>query len=146
MTRRHLRPSALAVLVAAVALALAACAGGSSTPQVASLGTSASPGAGSDPGTTASPGTGSGSGGRSTPDVTPLLNEWAACERSNGDPEQTDPTVDANGVIYSPSRKGPSRLGTSTSVPARAASTWPRPGTSLGPPTRSPPRPIRPST
>jgi len=105
MTRRRLRPGALAVLVTAVALALAACTGGSSTPQVASLGTSASPGAGSDPGTTANPGTGSGSG-RSTPDVTPLLNEWAACERSNGDPEQTDPTVDANGVIYITIPKG----------------------------------------
>ena len=32
--------------------------------------------------------------------MTPLLNEWAACERSNGDPDQADPTVDANGVIH----------------------------------------------
>jgi hypothetical protein len=32
--------------------------------------------------------------------VTSLLNRWAACERSNGDPQQADPTVDANGVIW----------------------------------------------
>jgi len=32
--------------------------------------------------------------------VTGLLNQWAACERSNGDPQQTDPTVDSSGVIY----------------------------------------------
>ena len=32
--------------------------------------------------------------------MTPLLNEWAACERSHGDPDQADPTVDASGVIY----------------------------------------------
>ena len=44
MTRMHRRPGALAILVAAAALALAACSGGSSTPQVASLGTSTSPG------------------------------------------------------------------------------------------------------
>ena len=32
--------------------------------------------------------------------MTSLLNEWAACERSHGDPNQTDPTVSAGGVIY----------------------------------------------
>ena len=31
--------------------------------------------------------------------MTPLLNEWAACERSHGDPDQADPTVSASGVI-----------------------------------------------
>jgi hypothetical protein len=94
--RMHRRPGALAILVAAAALALAACSGGPSTPQVASLGTS------TDPGTSASPGTGSGG---STPathppnDATRLVDEWAACERSHGDPNQADPTIDANGVI-----------------------------------------------
>ena len=32
--------------------------------------------------------------------MTPLLNQWAACERSHGDPDQSDPTVSAGGVIY----------------------------------------------
>lgn len=111
MTRMHRRPGALAILVGATALALAACSGGSSTPQIASLGTSASPGTGSDPAISTTPGTGSGTSGGTTPatqpgNVTPLLNEWAACERSNGDPDQTDPTVDANGVIYITIPKG----------------------------------------
>lgn len=94
MTRTHRRPGALAVLAAAAALALAACSGGSSISQVASLGTSASPG------------TGSGTSGGSTPatqppgNVTRLVNEWAACERSHGDPDQADPTIDASGVIH----------------------------------------------
>jgi hypothetical protein len=96
-TRLHRRPGALAILVALAALALAACSGGPSTPQVASLGTS------TDPGTSASPGTGSGG---STPathppnDATRLVDEWAACERSHGDPNQADPTIDATGVIH----------------------------------------------
>jgi hypothetical protein len=77
----HWRPSAVAILIAATALALAACSGRSSTPQVASVGT----------GTSGGPGSGSGTSAGSTPatqpdDVTSLLNEWAACERGNGDP------------------------------------------------------------
>ena len=110
MTRMGRRPGALAILAAAAALALAACSGAAAAPQVASLGTS--PGTSSGPGTSAStsipgasssPGTTSGSGGaRATiaGNVTSLLNEWAACERSHGDPNQTDPTVSAGGVIY----------------------------------------------
>jgi hypothetical protein len=66
------RPGGLAVLVASAAPALAACRGGSSTSQIASLGTSS----------------GSGSGRGSVPatqpaGVTALLNEWGARERSN---------------------------------------------------------------
>ena len=107
MTRMGRRPGALAILAAAAALALAACSGTAAAPQVASLGTS--PGTSSGPGTSASipgassPGTTSSSGGtRATiaGNVTPLLNEWPACERSFGDPDQTDPTVSAGGVIY----------------------------------------------
>ena len=99
MTRMHRRPGALAILVAAAALALAACSGGPNTPQVASLGTS------TDPGTSTSPGTGSGTTGGSTPATrsasgpTRLVDEWAACERDHGDPNQADPTIDASGVI-----------------------------------------------
>jgi hypothetical protein len=88
----------LTVLVATATLALAACSGTSTTPQVASLGT------GSGPGSNTAPASG-GATSRSTSDslpgnVTSLLNQWAVCERSNGDPQQTVPTVDANGVIY----------------------------------------------
>ena len=109
------RPGALAILAAAAALALAACSSsssGSSSPQVASLGTSSGPGTSTSPGTSSDPGTSTSSGTSSGPgtsggtratiagNVTPLLNEWAACERSHGDPDQADPTVDASGVIY----------------------------------------------
>ena len=100
MTRMNRRPGALAILVAAAAVALAACSSGSGTPQVASLGTS------SDPGTSTSPGTGSGTSGGGTPATQPasgptlLVDEWAACERSHGDPDQADPTIDANGAIH----------------------------------------------
>jgi len=80
LTRVYRRPGGLAVLVASAALALAACRGGSSTSQVARLGTSSGSGTGSR--------SGSGTGGGSVPatqpaGVTPLLNEWGACERSN---------------------------------------------------------------
>ena len=94
MTGMQRRPGALAVLAVAAALALAACSGGSNTPQVASLATSASPG------------TSSGASGGSAPATQPpgnatrLVNEWAACERSHGDPDQADPTIDASGVIH----------------------------------------------
>lgn len=111
------RPGALAVLAAAAALALAALtmvgcsSSGSSVPPVASLGTSSAPGTSTsaDPGTSTSSGTGSGtSSGNATiaGNVTPLLNEWAACERSHGDPDQSDPTVSAGGVIYITVPKG----------------------------------------
>jgi hypothetical protein len=100
MTRMHRRSCALAVLVAAAALALAACSSGSSTPQVASLGISTGSGTSTDPGTSSGTSGGSTPATQSASDVTPLLNEWAACERSNGDPDQADPTVDANGVIW----------------------------------------------
>ncbi len=83
------RRAGLAVLLAAAAFGLAAC-GGSSAPHVASLGKSG----------------GSDSNGGNTPTTQPtgnatqLLNEWAACMHSHGDPNQADPTIDANGVIH----------------------------------------------
>jgi hypothetical protein len=88
----------LVLLAAAAALALTACSGTSHTPQVASLGTSSGPGSNTAPAS-------GGATSRSTSDklpgnVTSLLNQWAVCERSNGDPQQAVPTVDANGVIY----------------------------------------------
>jgi hypothetical protein len=82
--RSSRRSVGLAVIVVAGALVLAACGSGPSSPHVASLGKTDS------------------SGGRSTTttvvtgDPTRLLDEWAACMRSHGDPNQADPTIDAN--------------------------------------------------
>jgi hypothetical protein len=88
----------LAVLVAMAVLALAACGGASASPQVASLATTPAPADGTAP---PSGGASSGSTPASLPgNVTSLLNQWAACERSNGNPNQPDPTVDANGVVW----------------------------------------------
>jgi hypothetical protein len=113
------QPGALRILAVAAALALAALAlagctsSGSNSPQIASLGTSSgaatgiSSGTSADPGASASSGTSSGSTSATIAgNVTPLLNEWAACERSHGDPDQTDPTVSAGGVIYITIPKG----------------------------------------
>jgi hypothetical protein len=94
---------AAAVLTLAV-LALAGCtSSGPSASPVASLGTSSGPGTSTsaDPATSTSAGASSGTGSATiASNVTPLLNEWAACERSHGDPDQSDPTVSAGGVIY----------------------------------------------
>jgi len=114
ITSRHRRPGTLAILetaaLALAALTLAACSSsGSSSPEVASLGSSTSQGSSADPGTNTSPGTSSGTSGGSATlpgNVTPLLNEWAACERSHGDPDQADPIVSASGVIYITVPKG----------------------------------------
>lgn len=84
----------LVVLAAAATIGLSACTGGSSSPSVASLGS----------GTTL--GTNSGDSGASTTTTQPkgdaiqLLRQWAACMRSHGDPNQADPTIDANKVIH----------------------------------------------
>src|SRR5580704_4341027 len=106
MKGHALRILAATAAVALIALALAGCSSSGSSPsQVASIETSSAPGtssgASADPGTSTSPGASSG-GTRATiaGNVTPLLNEWAACERSHGDPDQSDPTVSAAGVIY----------------------------------------------
>src|ERR1700733_14104563 len=107
MKGHAIRILAATVAVALTALALAGCSisSGSSPSQVASIETSSAPGtssgASADPGTSTSPG--ASSGGTSATiagNVTPLLNEWAACERTHGDPDQSDPTVSAAGVIY----------------------------------------------
>src|ERR1700723_4396848 len=79
----HRRSGGLVVLVAA-ALAPAVCGGGPSSSGVANLGKSSS-NAGRHTTTTLSQG-----------NPTQLLNQWAACMRSHGDPNQADPTVDAN--------------------------------------------------
>jgi hypothetical protein len=80
------RRGGLAVLVAGAAIGLAACSG-SSSPHVASLAKNSSDG---------SPRTTTTAPARSP---TQLLDEWASCMRSHGDPGQIDPTVDASKVI-----------------------------------------------
>jgi hypothetical protein len=84
------RPCAIAVLAAAAAVGLSACSGAANSPQVAHLGGSSSSTNGG--GTTAA--TANSSTPRGNP--TQLLNEWATCIRGHGDPNQTDPTIDAN--------------------------------------------------
>jgi hypothetical protein len=87
MSKAYRRSSGLAALAAAAAIGLAAC-GGSGSPHVASLNNSSG-----DPG---------GSTTTTLPKGNPtqLLDEWASCMRSHGDPNQVDPTVDANKVIH----------------------------------------------
>jgi len=110
MTKTYRRSGRIAAFAAVTVLGLAGC-GGSSSPHVASLGNSTSNG-------NRSANTGSTT---TVPKGNPtqLLDEWANCMRSHGDPGQADPTIDANGVIHisfsdpgSGSGSGPVRLGT----------------------------------
>jgi hypothetical protein len=112
MTKAYRRSGGLAALAAAAAIGLAAC-GGSSSPHIASLGNS------------------SGNSGGSTTTTLPkgnptqLLDGWASCMRSHGDPTQVDPTIDANKVIHitfpaSASGNGPVGLGKGSNDPCSA--------------------------
>lgn len=97
-----MRASVLATLLATAALALTACSGGSSsTPQVASLGNNRSS---DSAGSSATTGTSTASA--PTGNATKLVDEWAACERSHGDPNQADPIIDTHGVIHITIPKG----------------------------------------
>lgn len=96
---RHRRPGALAVLAATTALALAACSGSGDSPQVASLGTSTGAAAGTSAAAGTTPATSSSPGVQEAGNLGQLVDEWAACERAHGDPNQADPTIDAGGVI-----------------------------------------------
>ncbi len=82
------------VLAATATITLVACGGGHSSPQVAHLGTSTS--------RATSSGTSGGSSATTLPkaNATELVDDWATCMRSRGDPDQTDPTIDANKVIH----------------------------------------------
>jgi hypothetical protein len=84
----------LAVLAVVVAPGLAAC-GGSSDPRVASLGRSA----GGDTRPTASSARSAGTSQPKANNPTALVDAWAGCMRSHGDPSQTDPVIDSHGVI-----------------------------------------------
>lgn len=86
-TLAYRRTGGLWVLVATVGIALSACAGPSPS-HVASLGKSGGDGNASTTTT------------RPMGNPTVLLDQWAACMRSHGDPKQADPTIDANGVIH----------------------------------------------
>jgi hypothetical protein len=88
VTRTHRRPGWLAVLAAAAGVGLAACGGGPGTPHVATIGKASGNHSGNS--TTMPP--------KGNP--TQLLNEWTACMRSNGDPNQAEPTVDASNGIH----------------------------------------------
>ena len=89
MTKIYWRSGGMAAFAAVAALGLAGC-GGSSSPHVASLGNSSNINSAGTGSTTTLP--------KGNP--TQLLDEWATCMRSHGDPGQVDPTIDANGVIH----------------------------------------------
>ena len=97
-----IRSLGLAALVAAAALALAAC-GGFSGPHVASL--PASNARASTTGATTSSTRATSKHDKysatksATGNPTALLDEWATCMQSHGDPNQAAPTIDAHGVI-----------------------------------------------
>jgi hypothetical protein len=80
------------VAVLAAAIGLTACGGGSpDSPHVANLGTSTTTqGSHLSASATTAP-----KGGNATQ----LMDQWAVCMRANGDPNQTDPTIDQYGVI-----------------------------------------------
>jgi hypothetical protein len=80
----------LLAIVAGTALLTAACSGSASAPHVASLGTSSGTGSGS------SAATGSSTSTVANGNPTQLLDEWAACIRGHGDPNQADPTINAD--------------------------------------------------
>jgi hypothetical protein len=89
MKGTYRRSGGLAVLAAFAAIGLAVCGtAGSSSSTIASIPTVASQGKNSP------------SGGTTTTlpkgNPTQLLNEWAECMRRHGDPDQADPTIDAN--------------------------------------------------
>ena len=87
MTKPYWGSGGLAVLAVLAAVGLAAC-GGSSPSHVASLGHTI----GADSGATAT----------TLPKGNPtqLLDEWASCERANGVPDMTDPTITSSGAIH----------------------------------------------
>lgn len=85
LARTRTRQGSLAVFVAGAALALTACAGAAASPQVVSLGKTGA--------------AGTSAAAQPTGNPTKLLDEWAVCMRSHGDPNQTDPTIDSSNDI-----------------------------------------------
>ena len=97
MTRTCRRPGRLVVLSAAAAIGLAACSHGPSSPEVASLATSSTHSSG-DP-ASGSSGGGNSAGPGSKGNATQLVDDWAACMRSHGDPNQSDPVINSDSDI-----------------------------------------------
>lgn len=97
MTAPSTRLRGLAVLFAVAGIALAACSGTPNSPTVANLGNNSGSNASTSPTSNGTGGTGSTVSPKGNP--TGLVDEWAACERNHGDPNQADPTIDAYGVI-----------------------------------------------
>jgi hypothetical protein len=93
MPRRRLPTLVLAVVVAALTLLAAGCGGGSRSPAVASVAATST--------TTTTAGKSRAGSSAATPkgDPSALVSEWAACMRKHGDPDQADPTIDADKVI-----------------------------------------------
>jgi hypothetical protein len=85
----------LAIMAGAALLTAAACSGGSTTPQVASLGNSSNDGGGSSAGS----GNGGSSAATGSGNATQLVDEWATCMHSHGDPNQVDPAINSDGDI-----------------------------------------------
>ena len=122
MTTRYRRSAGLAVLAAVAALGLAGCGGGHSTPRSPACRPPPSWGAPAD-------GNSGGSSATTLPtgNATGLVDDWAACMRSHGDPNQADPVIDADRVIkITGSRLGINRT-TVRSGPRRHRSVQPVP-------------------
>lgn len=97
MTRTCRRLGGLVVMVAAAGITLTACSHGPSSPQVASLGTSSAH-------SSADPASGTSGGGSSADagskgNATQLVDKWAACMRTHGDPNQSDPVINSDSDI-----------------------------------------------
>ena len=95
MTTKYRRPRGLVAILAGAATGLAGCSGSSAPPAASSPAVASLPSS-----TNAGPSSGHSGGSTTTTPVTDnataLVDEWATCMRSHGDPDQADPTIDAN--------------------------------------------------
>jgi hypothetical protein len=99
--RPYRQTAALALLVTGAAIVLAGC-GGAKAPSVANLATTTATASGTGGGGSAGSGRGTSAGGTSGSDPARLLEDWAACMRAHGDPNQIDPSIDSHKWIVIP--------------------------------------------